>query len=66
MGKEETVLIKLPRSANGDDAVFVSVGDRSWRIKRGVEVNIPRCAYEVLRCAESADEYALKYIESQN
>ena len=62
--KEKTVTVKLPRISGKSDAVFVSVGERSWRIKRGCEVVIPECAYDVLRNSELAEDKAVAYIEN--
>ncbi len=62
--KEQTVTVRLPRISGKDDAVYVSVGERSWRIKRGCEVVIPECAYDVLRNSEIAEDKAVAYIET--
>ena len=61
--KEKTVSIRISRISGKPDAVFVSVGERSWRIKRGCEVELPECAYDVLRNAELAEDKAVAYIE---
>ncbi len=61
--KEACVTIKLPRISGKPDSVFVSVGERSWRIKRGCEVSVPECAYDVLRNSELAEDRAIAYME---
>lgn len=61
--KEAEVTIKLPRISNKSDVVYVSVGERSWRIKRGCEVSVPESAYEVLCNSELAEDRASAYIE---
>lgn len=61
--KEKTVTVRLPRISGAGDAVYVSVGERSWRIKRGCDVTIPLCAYDVLRNAEIAEDKAIRFIE---
>ncbi len=61
---ETKMSIKLPRISGKSEAVFVSVGDRSWRIKRGCDVEIPECAYDVLRNAELAEDAAVAYMEN--
>ena len=61
--EEKTVRIKLPRISGKPNAVFVSVGDRQWRIMRGVEVEIPACAYDVLINSELAEDAAVRYEE---
>lgn len=46
--KEETVKIKIPRTKDENDDFYVSVNDRTWMIKRGVTVEVPRCAAKQL------------------
>lgn len=60
---ETTVTVKLPRISGKSDAVYISVGERSWRVKRGCEVQLPLCAYDVLCNSEAADDKARAYIE---
>lgn len=47
-----TVRIRIPRERDKDGDVFVSVNDRTWKIKRGVYVDVPPCVEEVLRHQE--------------
>ena len=49
---EKTVKIKIPRTKADEEDVFVSVNNRTWLIKRGVEVEVPECVAEVLRHQE--------------
>ena len=51
---EKLVKVKIPRERGNDTDVYVSVNDRSWLIKRGVEVEVPECVAEVLRNQEKA------------
>lgn len=65
--KEETVKIKLPRGRKEDGDVFVSVNERTWLIKRGVEVEVPVCVAEVLEHQEQMHEEAYNFdAEAQN
>ena len=59
--KEETVKIKLPRGRQEDGDVFVSVNERTWLIKRGVEVEVPVCVAEVLEHQEQMQEEAYNF-----
>ena len=59
--KEETVKIKLPRGRKEDGDVFVSVNERTWLIKRGVEVEVPVCVAEVLEHQEQMQEEAYNF-----
>lgn len=52
--REKLVKVKIPRERGNDADVYVSVNDRSWLIKRGVEVEVPECVAEVLRNQELA------------
>lgn len=45
---ERKVRIVLPFDDQAGDQ-FVSVNDRTWLIRRGEEVEVPECVYEVLR-----------------
>lgn len=42
------VRIKIPRTRKDEGDVFVGVNERTWVIKRGVEVDVPACVAEVL------------------
>lgn len=61
--KEKTVKIKLPRMKDEPD-MFVSVNERTWLIKRGVEVEVPECVAEVIRNGEAMQEEAYNFDES--
>ena len=58
---EETVKIKLPRGRKEDGDVFVSVNERTWLIKRGIEVEVPTCVAEVLEHQEQMQEEAYNF-----
>lgn len=59
---EKTVKIKLPRERdNKEDAVFVSVNERTWLIKKGVEVEVPECVAKVLELREKALDEAYDF-----
>ena len=62
--KEKTVKIKLPRGRKEDVDVFVSVNERTWLIKRGVEVEVPACVAEVLEHQEQMQEEAYNFDSS--
>lgn len=63
--KEKMVKIKIPLErgkANKD--VYVSVNDRDWQIKRGITVEVPECAAEVLQHEEEQLLRAAEYQDS--
>ena len=62
--KEKLVKIRIPITRENNADVYVSVNERSWLIKRGVEVEVPECVIEVLRNQEIALEKAYNYSES--
>ena len=51
--------IRLPLTRTEKDDVFVSVNNRTWLIKRGVNVEVPECVAEVLRNQEAMLEEAM-------
>lgn len=58
---ENMVKIKLPRNRKAEDDMFVSVNERTWLIKRGIEVEIPECVAEVIRNSELMQEEAYEF-----
>lgn len=58
---EKMVKVRLPLTKELTDDVFVRVNTRTWLIKRGVEVEIPECAAEVLTHSEEQMLEALAY-----
>ena len=50
---KKTVTIRIPRTSKEEDDVFVSVNQRTWLIKRGVEVDVPICVADVLKHQEN-------------
>lgn len=61
---EKKVKIRIPRLKENNDDVYVSVNDRTWLIKRGVEVEVPECVAEVIQHQDEMLEMAYEYIES--
>ena len=49
---EKKIKIRLPKERRDQEDVFVSVNERTWLIRRGVEVEVPLCVAEVLRSRE--------------
>ena len=64
--KEKMVTVTLPRGRKQEENfVIVSVNGRSWKIMRGVEVQVPRCVAEVLENAEMMAEEARRYVDER-
>ncbi len=61
---EEMVTIKLPRVKGEEDAVYVSINERNWLIKRGVSVEVPKCVAELLEQQDQAIEEAYQRQEA--
>ena len=59
------VLVRLPRNKgqNANQDEFFSVNGKNYIIKRGEEVEIPEEVAEVIRNAELAEEYAMRYVD---
>ena len=62
--KEKTVKIRIPSTKADQEDVPVWVNDRSWIIKRGVEVEVPACVAEVLRHQEEMLEEIMLFEEA--
>lgn len=61
---DKTVKILLPRGRkNEENFVIVSVNGRSWKIMKGVEVEVPDFVAEVLENAEMMAETARRYVD---
>lgn len=58
--KEKLVKIRIPKVKANQEDVFVSVNERTWLIKRGVEVEVPECVAEVIRHQEEMLESVMK------
>ncbi len=59
--KDNTVTIRLPKTRELQEDVFVSVNQRTWLIRRGETVEVPTCVAEVLRHSETMAERALAF-----
>ena len=61
---DRTVKILLPRGRkNEENFIVVSVNGRSWKIMKGVEVEVPDFVAEVLENAEMMAETARRYVD---
>ena len=61
---DRTVKILLPRGRkNEENFIIVSVNSRSWKIMKGVEVEVPDFVAEVLENAEMMAETARRYVD---
>ena len=58
---EEKVTIKLPLTRTEKDDVWVAVNGKSMQIKRGVEVEVPKCIAEVLQHKEEMLMLAIEF-----
>lgn len=63
--KGKRVTVRLPRlpGQNANQEEFFSVNGKNYIIKRGEDVEIPEEVAEVIRNAQKAEEYAMKYVE---
>ena len=58
---KDTVTIRLPLTREETGDVFVGVNGRTWLIKRGVNVDVPKCVAEVLRHSEKMLMQSLEF-----
>ena len=59
--KEKMVKIRLPKTKELQDDVYVSVNQRNWLIKRGESVEVPACVAEVLQNSENMASEAMAF-----
>ena len=63
---EKMVNIFLPRGRkNEENFVIVSVNGRSWKIMRGVQVQVPGYVAEVLEHSRMMAEAARRYVDER-
>ncbi len=58
--KEKMVKIRIPKFKANQEDVFVSVNERTFIVKRGIEVEVPECVAEVIRHSEEMRERNMK------
>ena len=61
VNKGALVKIRLPKTREQQEDVFVSVNRKTWLIRRGVYVEVPACVAEVLQHSEEMAEEALRF-----
>ena len=61
----KTVKIRIPRTRSDQEDVFVSVNNRTYIVKRGVEVEVPDFVAEVLRHQEEMLETIMQFEASK-
>lgn len=59
--KEKLVKVRIPKTKENQDDVFVSVNNRTWLIQRGHEVEVPECVAEVLLHQQEMLEEAMAF-----
>lgn len=60
VNENELVTIKLPLTREKQDDVFVGINGQTFKIKRGVAVEVPLYVKEVLDNSEAMEEEALR------
>ena len=53
--------IRLPKERRDQEDVFVGVNERTWLIRRGIEVEVPECVAEVLENREMMLETIMEF-----
>lgn len=66
MDMEKLVKVLLPRGRKQEENfIIVTVNGRSWKIMRGVEVQVPLCVAEVLENGRMMAEEARHYVDER-
>ena len=58
---EKLVRIRLPKERRDQEDVFVGVNERTWLIRRGIEVEVPECVAEGLENREMMPETIMEF-----
>ena len=66
VAKEKMVTVFVPRTNKDEDDLRVWVNDRSWLIKRGVQVEVPECVAEVLARSQQMLDKVMNYQPPKN
>lgn len=61
MANSDTVKIRLPLTRSEKEDVFVGVNGKTYLIKRGVDVTVPRCVANVLARREKMLSLAMEF-----
>ena len=62
---EKLIKIRLPKERRDQEDVFVGINERTWLIKRGVEVEVPECVAEVLENREMMLETIMDFEDAK-
>lgn len=62
--KEDTVMVKIPKTETEREDVFACVNGLSYLIQRGQEVEVPKFVAEVLKNSEEQREAAYNLMEA--
>ena len=62
--KQPKVTIKLPVIPGARTTEYVSVNERTWLIKRGVPVTVPKCVVEQITHSEKMQQIAYERREA--
>lgn len=46
--KQDMVVVNIPLLKNEPDTLFVSVNEKTYSIKKGVDVKVPRFVYDMI------------------
>lgn len=58
---EQKTTIRLPKTRELKEDVFVGINGRTWLIQRGVSVEVPVAVAEVLAHSEKMQQLAMEY-----
>lgn len=61
--KEEMVTVTIPKTREKKDDFFCAINGKSYQIKRGVPVQVPKEVDEVIRHQQKMDEIAIENAE---
>ena len=61
--EKEMVVVNIPLEKNEADTLFVSVNEKTYSIKRGVDVKVPRFVYDMIIDSQRQEKSSIIYIK---
>ena len=61
--EKEMVVVNIPLEKNEADTLFVSVNEKTYSIKRGVDVKVPRFVYDMIIDSQRQEKNSIIYIK---
>lgn len=62
--EKDMVVVNIPLVKNEPDTLFVSVNDKTYSIKKGIDVRVPRFVYDLIVDNQEQDKRNIMFINA--